>query len=67
MSAHTPGPMEAFALLREELRAERAVKADLLAALGRIRSQLRDLPRTATTESLDKVAEAAIAKTTGAA
>jgi hypothetical protein len=50
--------MEAFALMREELKAERAIKADLLRALETI----RDLPESLTCHSVRMYAIGAIKK-----
>lgn len=63
--------MEAFALLREELKAERRVKADLLAALEGLLADIQDYQRInnlgGENNHWQVIARAAIAKATGAA
>lgn len=58
--------MEAFALMREELKAERAVKADLLAAAMRYLEDRKEAGCTADSAGV-KALRAAVAKATGEA
>ena len=60
--------MEAFGLLREQLKREREIKADLLEALQRLSAQCERLRLPGQHETdAEKTARAVIAKTTGGA